>query len=175
MKERKKQMTEQKKTHWKKVFNSDYLSSADINGEDLVAVIQSVRIEKVDGARGAQECNVAHFTDKKIKPMILNVTNSKMVKKFANSKFIEDWNNIPVQIYADDNVKAFGEITEALRIRSQQPRIGKPELKPNTEQWTKAVAFLKGGGKIEQISLKYSFTKETSQKLLEESLPETNQ
>jgi len=159
----------EQKTHWKKVFNSDYLSSADVEGEDLILVIKSVAIEEVKGADGKKkQCNVARFTVD-VKPMILNVTNSKLIKKFTGSRFLEDWKNVPIQVYVDDKVKAFGEVTEGLRIRSQQPTVAKPKLKPETEQWIKAVSFLKGGGKIEQITAKYDLTPTDLEKLTNEA------
>jgi hypothetical protein len=160
----------EKKTHWKKVFNSEYLSSADLESGDIVLTIRSVSIEEVKGADGKKkECNVARFNED-AKPMILNVTNSKIVKKFTGSRFLEDWKNVPVQIYVDDKAKAFGELTEGLRIRSQQPTLTKPTLKPDTEQWKKAVEFLKtGGGKIEQITKKYSIESSDLENLTNEA------
>ena len=104
------------KTHWKKVFNSDYLGSCDLeDGKDLKAIIKSVSVQTIKGQDGkSQDRNVAKFTDPKIKDMILNATNCKVVKKFAKSVFINDWNNIPVQIYVKDDIRAFGDITEGL-------------------------------------------------------------
>lgn len=157
------------KTHWKKVFNSDYLSSCDIE-KDTVLIIEYVRQEEVKSPSGGSVMrNVAHFPGK-IKPMILNVGNSKLVKKFSGSKYIEDWKNIPIQVYVDDNVRAFGELTEGLRIRPIQPKIGKPDLLPNTDQWKKAIEFLKGKGTIEQITSKYNLTDENREKLLGETI-----
>ena len=65
------------KTHWKKVFNSDYLGSCDLeDGKDLKAVIKSVEVRKVKNTDGKeQERNVAIFTDLKLKPMILKRFN----------------------------------------------------------------------------------------------------
>lgn len=157
------------KTHWKKVFNSDFLSSADIEDGDMVVTIKQVSIEEVKGADGKnKKCNVARFHES-VKPMILNVTNSKLIKKFSGSRFLEDWKNVPIQIYVDDKVKAFGEVTEGLRIRTQQPTVGKPKLTPDSEQWKKAIAFIKGGGQIEQIVGKYSVSPENVEKLKNES------
>jgi hypothetical protein len=147
------------KTSWRKVFNSDYLSSADVEEKDIILTIKSVSIDDVKGADGKnKKCNVARFAETGVKPMILNVTNSKIVKKFAGSRYLEDWKNIPVQLYVDDKVKAFGEVTEGLRIRSQQPRIGKSELLPNTEQWTNARKYLQEGGAIKKILEKYTIS-----------------
>lgn len=157
------------KTHWKKVFNSDYLGSCDLeDGKDLKAVIKSVSIREVKGTSGKkQNCNVAVFTDPKIKPMILNVTNCKIVKTFAGTSFIEDWKNIPVIIYVKDGIKAFDEITEGLRIRPVQPAMNKPKLTPESQAWTQAITFLKGSGTIAKIREKYELSEINESKLQE--------
>jgi len=148
------------KIHWKKVFNSDYLGSCDLeDGKDLKAVIKSVAVKNVKGPDGKeQERNVATFTDAKVKPMILNATNCKLIKKFAGSVFINDWNNIPVQIYIKDDIKAFGEVTEGLRIRPSQPSMSKPKLTPNIPAWNKAIEFLKGTGTMDAIKTRYELS-----------------
>jgi len=155
------------KTHWRKVFLSDYLGSCDLeNGKDLKAVIKSVSVRKVKNTDGKeQERNVAIFTDSKLKPMILNVTNCKVMKKFAGSKYINDWNNIPVQIYVKDDIRAFGDITEGLRIRGNQPSMAKPELKPDITAWNEAIKFLSGSGTIEKIRTKYVLSVENEEAL----------
>jgi hypothetical protein len=148
------------KTHWKKVFNSDYLGSCDLeDGKDLKAVIKNVTVKEVKGTDGkAQDRNVATFTDANLKPMILNSTNCKLIKKFAKSVFINDWNNVPVQIYVKDDIKAFGEVTEGLRIRPTQPAMNKPKLTPASQAWPKAIEFLKGAGTMEQVKDKYDLS-----------------
>ena len=156
------------KIHWKKVFNSDYLGSCDLeNRNDLKAVIKSVTVRKVKSPEGKeQERNVATFTDASIKPMILNVTNCKVIKKFAKSKFINDWNNIPVQIYVKDDIRAFGDVTEGLRIREIQPKMDKPRLTQNIPAWDKAIDFLqRPGTTIEQIKSKYELSPEDEEAL----------
>lgn len=156
------------KTHWKKVFNSDYLGSCDLeDGKDLKAVIKSVAVKMVKGPDGKeQERNVATFTDANIKPMILNATNCKLIKKFAKSVFINDWNNIPIQIYVKDDIKAFGEVTEGLRIRPTQPATSKPKLTPNMPAWNRAIEYLKKpDGTIEGIKAKYELTPENEELL----------
>jgi len=158
------------KTHWKKAFNRDYLGAHDLDeGKDLVAVIDHVEVREVTDASGKQNCNVAVFTTK-IKPMILNVTNCKVIKKFATSNYIEDWKNIPVQIYSKD-VKAFGEVVEALRIREKQPNTEKPELAPGHEMWDKAVKHLmKPNSTINDVLKRYKVSEANRQKLQEEAL-----
>lgn len=163
------QVKESKKTHWKKVFNSDYLGSCDLdNGKDLKAVIKSVSVQAVKNTDGKkQDRNVAVFTDPKLKPMILNATNCKIVKKFAGSSFINDWNNIPIQIYVKDDIKAFGDVTEGLRIREVQPNMGKPKLTRDMPAWDNVVAYLKTGKQLSDIEKKYDIT-EVKDELLRE-------
>lgn len=159
------------KTHWRKVFNSDYLGSADFEeGKDLKAVIKNVQVKSVKDPNGKeQECNVATFTDPNIKPMILNVTNSKTIKKFVTSVFIEDWVNIPVQIYVQGGIKAFGEVTEGLRIRSTQPTMTKPKLTRSMPAWNNALNHIKAGKSIDEIKKHYDIS-EVEHELLKEAV-----
>lgn len=159
------------KTHWKKVFNSDYLGSCDLEeGKDLKAVIKSVAVGSVKNTDGkSQERNIATFTDSKLKPMVLNATNCKVIKKFTKSSYINDWVNVPVQIYIKDDIRAFGDITEGLRFRSVQPEITKPELTPKSQAWPEAIKFLNGSGTIPSIRKKYVLS-DMNEKLLKEAV-----
>lgn len=155
------------KTHWRKVFNSDYLGSCDLDdGKDLKLIIKHVAVQEVKGNDGkSQERNVATFTDPAIKPMILNSTNCKIVKKFAKSAYIDDWNNVPIQVYIKDDIKAFGEVTDGLRIRPVQPSFNKPKLTPDSQAWPKAIEFLKGKGIMAQVRSKYDITESDEETL----------
>ncbi len=115
------------KTHWKKLENPDYLGSYALQpNADLVVQIKSVGQEEVYNPTNNKKetCTVAHFTDPKIKPMILNVTNCKTISKLYDTPYIEDWNGKYISIYIA-KVKAFGETVDALRIRSKVPTVEK--------------------------------------------------
>lgn len=162
---------ENQKTHWKKAFKSDYLSSSDIDGKDLVLIIKCVKYQECVTQSGKKFCNVAHFTSNEFKPMILNVTNSKVIKKFANNAVhIDDWNNIPVQIYVDSKVRFGNDTVEGLRIREVQPKLNKRELLPNTKEWENAVDFIKNRkGTMALVKGNYSISIENETKLTNES------
>lgn len=155
------------KIHWRKVFLSNYLGSCDLDeGKDLKAVIKNVTVMEVINIDGKkQDRNVATFTDEKLKPMILNVTNCRIIKKFTKSAYITDWNNVPIQIYVKSDIKAFGDITEGLRIREVQPKLDKPKLTQKLQAWDKAIEFLKGTGTIDKIKEKYDLTPEDEELL----------
>jgi len=159
------------KTHWKKAFNKDYLGSHDLDsGKDLVATIDHIEVRKVKNNQGEEaDKNVAIFKGK-VKPMILNVTNCKIIKAFSGSNFIEEWAGIPVTIYAK-NVTAFGEEVEALRIREKQPKIEKPVLSPIHPKWQAAVDYLgQEGSTMVRIKEGWEISDEDTIKLQEEAI-----
>ena len=112
------------KTHWKKLQNPDYLGAYALEpGQDLIATIKSVGEEKVIGSDGKkEECTVVHFAERDIKPMVLNVTNAKTISKIYKTPYIEDWHGCKIQIYVAQ-VKAFGDVVDALRIRPYKPDV----------------------------------------------------
>lgn len=118
------------KTHWKKIVSDPhYLGEADFNeGEEKVATIASVsNAETITTTEGKSEKVVLHFAEP-LKPMILNVTNAKAVSKVADSPFVEDWTGVRIQLYIEHNIKAFGEIVSAVRVRPRKPREAPPIL-----------------------------------------------
>lgn len=114
------------KTHFRKAFDSPYLSSADIVGETALTIAH-VRLETDKTKKTKDQFNTAHFVEKelrpgeKLKPMILNATNSKILRDLSGSPFIDDWNNLPVLIYVDANVRFGKETVEGLRISTKPP------------------------------------------------------
>lgn len=112
------------KTHWKKIVSDpNYLGEADFNeGEEKVATIASVnQSETVVTAEGKSQKAVLHFVEP-LKPMILNVTRSKAIEKVAGSPYFEDWKGVRIQLYIEHNIKAFGELVSAVRVRPRKPK-----------------------------------------------------
>ena len=115
------------KTHYRLVAKSDHLSSADLEDmiekkNDLVFKIKEVK--QIFGASVAGkkiDANIAYFYEN-IKPLVLNSTNGKVVSKFANSGFIEDWTDISIELFIDHNVKFKGATVDGVRIRKDRPK-----------------------------------------------------
>lgn len=111
------------KTPWKKIVSdSEYLGEADFTeGEEKVGTIARVAAGvKIKSAEGTSEKSVVYFTEN-IKPLILNVSRAKAITKVANSRFVEDWPGTAIQLYVEDNVKAFGDVVSAVRVRPRPP------------------------------------------------------
>jgi len=129
------------KTHYRKAFDSPYLSSADII-EATQLTISHVTLQLDLTKRTKENFNTAHFAEKelrpgeKLKPMILNANNSKVMRTLADSFFIEDWKNIRVTIYVEPNVRFGRETVEGLRISPNKPerKVLIPDNKPRWEQ-----------------------------------------
>lgn len=160
------------KTHYRKAFDSPYLSSADITGPTSLT-IKHVKLEPDRTNKTEDRFNTAHFVEQelrpgeKLKPMILNATNSKMLRKIADSPFIEDWENVAVTVYVDSNVRFRKESVEGLRIMPQAKT--KPFLTPDhTEKWASAKAAFKRDGNLYKVFERVTMSQEHQEQLLRE-------
>lgn len=110
-------------THWKKLTNPDYLGAYAFEpGQEMIGTIAYVREESVIGADGKKEdCTVAHFSEKDLKPLILNATNCKAITKLYKTPFIEDWAGKRI-VMRVQQVRAFGEVVDAVRIKPEIPK-----------------------------------------------------
>ena len=131
------------KTHWKKTMNPNYLGAYALEpNEDLVVEITEVKTESVMNADGRnEECLVAHLKDQK--PLIVNKTNAKAIAKVCGSNYIEDWKGKQIALYIS-NVKAFGELVEAIRVRTVAPK-AKSKRKLNDDDFKKLVKAVADG------------------------------
>ena len=126
-------MESKNKTHFRKVFKSDHLGSADVEeyieeGKSLIFTIKEVKQEyKTKVAGRAIDANIAYFKEANVKPLVLNATNSRILKNMTDSPFVEDWKGLRIEVYIDKDVKMKGEVVGGVRIKS------KP-LKELTEQ-----------------------------------------
>lgn len=114
------------KTPWRKVVcDSNFIAAWDFqDGEEKVLTIDRInQAETVETAEGKSKKAVVHWKEPGNKPMILNVERGKSIEKVAGSDKLEDWPGAAVQLYIDHNVRAFGEIVSAVRVRPFKPRV----------------------------------------------------
>lgn len=160
------------KTHYRKAFDSPYLSSADIV-DQVILTIRSVRLEPDKTKKTKDLFNTAYFTEKEIrpgeplKPMILNATNSKTMRDLTGSPFIDDWQDVHIMVYVDQNVRFGKETVEGLRISPRAPE--KPYLTPqNVKQWDNAKAAYKRDGDLKAVLQRVSMTEDHQAQLMRE-------
>lgn len=158
-------------THYRKVFKSDHLGRADIEdfqeeGRELIFTIAYVKQEigaKVAGKK--IDANIAYFAEHGIKPLVLNATNSGTMRKLTNSCFVENWQNVLVQLYVDESAKLKGEIVGGVRISPKAPRRAKQQILPNTTAWNNAKAAYVRDGNFNAVLKRADITPD-NQKLM---------
>jgi len=130
------------KTHWKNNFDYQYLGGYSIDGDDLELTIVEVKNEDVEGQKGQKESCMVIYFEEVDKGMICNKTNAKMIQSLYGSPYLEDWVGKKI-ILGTEPVTAFGETTDALRIRAYKPKV---QIDP-----TKAIAKIKGALDISDL------------------------
>lgn len=165
-------MNQAEKTHFRKAFDSPYLSSADIV-EATVLTVRCVKLEPDKTKKTKDLFNTAYFVEKeirpgeKLKPMILNATNSKTLSKLTGKPFIDDWNNVSVTVYVDHNVKFGKEVMEGLRISPMAP--ARRTLTPDmAAKWEQAKGAYKRDGNLTAVLSRVDMTEEHQRQLMQE-------
>lgn len=162
------------KTHYRKAFNSPYLSSADIV-EPTILTIKCVKLQGDETNKTKDKFNTAYFVEKELrpgeilKPMILNAGNSRTMKKLTGSPYIEDWSNVPVTVYVDSNVRFRQDTVEGLRIRTEKPNVEKPHLTKDTPAWTNAIVAYKRDGNLEAVEKRMTISEGSKVMLIKEA------
>lgn len=136
-------MPEKTLTHWKKLAHPDYLGAYALEaGKDMVLTIKICKNELVTGTDGKkEECTILYFSEA-VKPMILNKTNAKSISKIHKTPYIEEWTGKKIQLFVTE-VKAFGEVTDCLRIRPFVPATDVPQKSSVSLEQLKVVYELK--------------------------------
>tara|TARA_R100001480_G_scaffold29739_2_gene40541 strand:- start:5741 stop:6256 length:516 start_codon:yes stop_codon:yes gene_type:complete len=150
-------MENKPKTHYRKVFKSDHLGVADLEEyqeqkHSLIFTISHVNQEvDVRVAGRKMDGNIAYFVEG-IKPLVLNATNSKVMKVLTNSSFLEDWTGVAVQLYIDPNVSMKGDVVGGVRINPNPVRLQKRVITPeDAKLWDRAVKAYKRDGNLVKV------------------------
>lgn len=169
-------MVTKPKTHYRAAFDSPYLSSADIV-EPTVLTIARVALEIDQTKKTKDKFNTAYFVEKdlrpgeKLKPMILNATNSKVMKALTDSAWIDDWNNVPVTVYVDPAVPFGRQTVEGLRLMVA-PK--KKALTPDdTKMWASAKKAFIRDGNLDKVLERAVMSQDHQTQLMEECKGET--
>ena len=167
-------MDSQSKTHYRKVFKSDHLGVADLEdyketGSSLIYTIAHVRQEMGTRVAGKKiDANIAYFVES-IKPLVLNATNSRVMKDLSGSCFVENWNNITVQLYIDPTAKLKGEVVGGVRINPNPVKTQRPVITSATEKmWNNAKAAYKRDGDLKKVLERADMSQEDQADLIAE-------
>jgi hypothetical protein len=164
------------KVHYRKAFDSPYLSSADIV-EPTVLTVKCVRLEPDKTKKTKDLFNTAYFVEKelrpgeKLKPMILNATNSKTLKNLTGTPFIDDWTNVRVTVYVDSSVRFGKDTVEGLRINPRAPEERKQLVPGMKKAWENAKGAYKRDGNLDAVLAVLDMSEEHKAQLIKECVP----
>ena len=160
-------------THYRKVFKSDHLGVADLEdymemGSNLVFTIAYVRQEMGAKVAGKKiDANIAYFQDR-IKPLVLNATNSKIMRELTGSCFVENWQNVPVQLYIDADAKLKGQRVGGVRIsphRVKQRMVITPD---DPKNWNGAKNAYKRDGNFDAVLKRADISPDHQNQIIQE-------
>lgn len=115
------------KTHIDKLRNPNYLGGWDLQDEngktnDIIVTIKEVKSEFVFNQKAQIEEPVLTVFFNECKPIILNATNRKTLKKVTDTSYIEEMAGKCIQL-TTKRIKAFGEFHDAIRIVNVVPTV----------------------------------------------------
>ncbi|MBS7390119.1 MAG: hypothetical protein KIG33_07275 [Oscillospiraceae bacterium] len=102
--------------------NPNFLGSWDLYdrpNKKIVVTISDIYDEDVVNNGREERVTVCHFKEQ-VKPMILNLTNKKTIAKLYKTKDSEKLKGKLIEI-GFEQVKAFGKLSDALRISAKIP------------------------------------------------------
>jgi len=108
------------KTHIDKLRNPNYLGGWDLLGADgkpvdKIVTIKEIKNESVFDQKSNGEQQVVTVFFQECKPIILNATNRKTLKKVTGTEYIEEMVGKKIQL-TTKRIRAFGELHDAIRI-----------------------------------------------------------
>jgi len=162
-------------TPWQSFFDKDYLGSHNFDdNEEKKLTIAGAGKRSVTMPGGKKEDRlVVEFVQvegqEPVKPMVLNVTNSKAIQKVSGSRHVENWAGTKVTLYVDHAVKFAGKKVDGIRVRVEaDTRPQKEQLHEKHTAWSgcvKAIAI--NNYKVSDIRKKYNVAASTGEKLVE--------
>lgn len=106
------------------VFPSKFVAAADLNGKTVTLTIMGVTLEKmVTHDQKKVEKPVVWF-ERATKGFVLNLTNAKIIAALYGDE-TDEWGSKRISIYPTQ-VRAFGKMQDAIRVREEIPALPKP-------------------------------------------------
>lgn len=98
--------------------NSNFLKKEDVSEDGVILTVKGFRHDLIKGDDGMNEQKVVlDFVEQGYKPMVLNSTNSQLLKNATGSNRAGDAKGRKIVVYNDPNVSFGAKVTGGLRIK----------------------------------------------------------
>ena len=145
--------------NYQECFNN-FLGAWSFTDGDEALTIAGVSSETMyDAQSNAQKEGICISFEEKSLPMVLNKTNAAMIAQVTGTSYMHDWIGRRI-VVGTENVRAFGKVTQAIRVRDRAPEAQKP-AEPASEAQKERIRALIADGMINEPALcKYLRIKE---------------
>jgi hypothetical protein len=161
-------------TNYRNVFKSDHLGVVDVDelleaGNKPIFTISHVNQEMGAKVAGRKiNANIAYFVEN-IKPLVLNATNSKTMQTLTGSCFVENWQNVTVELYIDRDAKLKGEVVGGVRVSPRRVNKAKKVItKETAKMWENAKKSYKENGNFNAVLKRADISPENQTLMIQE-------
>ncbi|MCR4661670.1 MAG: hypothetical protein K5765_06720 [Clostridia bacterium] len=108
-------------SHWRVLCDLEHLrAECFAPKEKKVLTIKEIKQEKITSSNGEYDLKPVAYFEEKVLPMVLNVTNCKMIEKLYGTGNIYEWVGKKIQVFAT-KTKVAKEMVPCLRIEDVIP------------------------------------------------------
>lgn len=138
-------------SHYQEYFNNFLGAWSFKNGDEVLTITAVKEEEMFDAQTGGKKKGLCVYVAEKELPMVLNKTNASMIAEVTGTDVLGEW--IGKRIYVGtEKVKAFGKVSEAIRVRDHVPEPVK-QSEPATQAQMERIQALIADGTINEPAL----------------------
>lgn len=164
---------------WKKYLDPNYLGTWAIPEKGCLILT----IDKVTEAIGAKiqgdkkDVGLIWFKENHMtlgKPLIMNVAIGDAITKIAGTKRPELWGGIQIVLIVQEGIKAFGSITDGVRVSKYSPEEArkvfktdvKEKLEIGHEKFEVSKKYIKEGGSMVELEKRFEISEDVKKELI---------
>jgi hypothetical protein len=121
------------------MVESKFLKKEDV-GRGTLATIQKCVRYNVALSGAPQELKWCLEFAELDKPLVLNVTNMRLLESITGSDDTDNWIGCKVVLYDDPTIMYAGKVTGGIRVRAPRPGAVPPDAEDQTRKDTSAVS-----------------------------------
>lgn len=137
--------------HYQEYFNNFLGGWSFKNGDEVLTITDVKEEEMFDAQTGGKKKGLCLYVAEKELPMVLNKTNATMIAEVTGTDVLAEWIGKRICV-GTERVKAFGKVSEAIRVRDRVPEPVK-QAEPATEAQMERIQALIDDGAINEPAL----------------------
>ena len=116
--------------HFRDFIDPNFLCNLDFLNDQgqyykKIVTIKNVTKEEVHNGKGGTEI-VATVHTNETKPFVLSKTNMKTIVSLTKKVNTDDWKGERIELFIAENIKAFGNLFDVIRVSKARPAQVKP-------------------------------------------------